>query len=154
MLSEAILSRTEATMQSSDNFVKLEIVETVSSICWFSMDACWMLGLLVPAKIMAALTIVSSLLVFRYAQRSWPNLFVNAAMNCWAFMNIFWMLSDFKAVGWGLAAAQVSFGCGVLCLLGAAFSGRSLKGALDVILLRFRRFRVHRQEESSISREP
>lgn len=141
-------------MQGSDNFVKLEIVETVSSICWFLMDACWMLGLQVPAKVMAALTIASSLLVFRYTQRSWPNLFVNAAMNCWAFMNIFWMLSDFKAAGWCLAAAQVSFGCGVLCLLCAAFSGGSVKGAIEVILARFRRFRVHRQEESNSSREP
>jgi hypothetical protein len=134
-------------MQSNKNLARLEIVETVSSICWFSMDASWMLGLQLPAQIMATLTVIFSLLVFRYTERSWPNLFVNAAMNCWAFMNIFWMLSEFKAVGCGLLLAQVSFGIGAFCLICAAFSGASIKDALEVILARFRRFRVPRQDE-------
>lgn len=125
---------------------KLVVVETVSSLCWFLMDASWMFTLYTLAKIMAVLTIGTTLWVFRYTERNWSDMLVTASVACWACMNVFWMLNDSRLIDWGLKAGAFFFFAGALFLLGAFFSARSHKEMLENIIARFRRLRLSRRE--------
>ncbi len=127
---------------------RLVLVETASSVCWFFMDSCWMLGLPTLAKVLAVLTIVTSLLIFAYTECSLSNMLVTAAMASWAFMNVLWMLNDLKSLPWGLAGAKIFCLTGAFCLLAAFLAGKNNREALDNILARFRRLRIRRTSPS------
>lgn len=119
---------------------RLALVETLGSIAWFGMDGAWLLGLRTWALLLAAPTVLLSLLVFRYAASSWPTRLVTAAMTSWACMNILWMASDFRLVSWGAPAARglLVFGA---TLVAVAIAARRPE-ALHALGERFRRLRV------------
>lgn len=125
---------------------KLVVVETISSVCWFLMDASWMFTLYDLAKVMALLTIVTSLWVFRYTERTWSDMLVTASVACWACMNVLWMLNDSKMIDWGLKVAAGFFFGGAICLVAAFFCARNHKDILDQIIARFRRLRISRRD--------
>lgn len=132
---------------TDDQKSKLVLVEMISSVCWFLMDASWMFGLFWLAYLMAALTISTSLLLFRYTERTMSDMLVTAAMAFWAAMNVCWMVNDSKAIDWGIIAGGCFFGAGALCLLGAFFGGRSSSEVIAQIIARFRRLRVSRRDD-------
>lgn len=123
---------------------KLVVIETVSSVCWFIMDASWMFGLSTAAMILAAFTIGTNLLVFRWAERSASYLLVTSAMTFWASMNVCWMLADIKVWAGGLTFAAVFFGLGALSLISAFLAAKGNRETIDAIIARFRRLRVNR----------
>jgi|AGTN01.2.fsa_nt_gi hypothetical protein len=121
---------------------RLVVVETISSVCWFLMDASWMFGLPMIAKVMAILTIATSLLILKFTERHVAPMLVTAAMTSWAVMNVFWMLNDLTVWNGGLAVAQVFFAIGTLCLLGAMVTARRSSEPVLAIIARFRRLRI------------
>lgn len=133
-------------MTTKDTATKLVVIETLSSVCWFIMDASWMFGLPTAAMIFAALTIATNILVFRWAERSSSYLLVTAAMTFWASMNVCWMLNDIKVWSGGLTFAAIFFGLGALSLASAFIAAKRNREAIDVIIARFRRLRVSRSQ--------
>lgn len=131
---------------TEDQKSKLVLVEMISSVCWFLMDASWMFGLFSIAYLMAALTISTSVLLFRYTERTVSDMLVTAAMAFWAAMNVCWMVNDSKAIDWGIMAGGCFFGAGALCLVGAFFCGRSSADVIAQIVARFRRLRLRRDD--------
>lgn len=121
---------------------RLVVVETISSVCWFLMDASWMFGLPMIAKVMAILTIATSLLVFKFTERAAAPMLVTAAMTSWAVMNVFWMLNDLTTWNGGLGVAQLFFVIGVVCLLGAMVTARHSTEPVLAVIARFRRLRI------------
>lgn len=132
---------------TEDQKSKLALVEMLSSVCWFLMDASWMFGLFTLSYVLAALTISTSLLLFRYTERALSDMLVTAAMACWAAMNICWMVNDSKAIDWGIIAGGCFFALGAVCLVGSFCSGRSTGRVMEQILSRFRRLRVSRRDD-------
>lgn len=130
---------------------RLVVAEMIGSVCWFLMDASWMFGFALTAKIFAVLTIVTSLLVFRYTERALSQMLVTAAMASWASMNVCWMLNDLKTWDNGLTVAAVFFGVGALCLGGAVLTARRSMEPVQAIIARFRRLRMSafRKRDSS-----
>jgi hypothetical protein len=118
----------------------LLLVETVGSITWFAMDACWMLNAAVIALLLAAPTVVLNLLVLRFSPRKVATLLVAGAMAAWACMNVLWMTGDMKLFDHGLIAGKA------FLLLGALMIGLALiinrADALRDVLGRFRRLRL------------
>lgn len=137
------------TDDEANRRTKLLIVETVSSVFWFLMDATWMFGLGPIAVTMAVLTIVSNLLVFRWADRTPSYFLITAAMTFWALMNVFWMLTDVKLWKGGLALAAVFFVLGAISLISAFIAAKNNREALSAVIHRFRRFRVESRDDSS-----
>ena len=131
---------------TEDQKAKLALFEMISSVCWFLMDASWMFALYIVSQIMAALTIASSLLIFRYTERNWSDMLITAATLFWAAMNVCWMLNDSKVIAWGVIAGGYFFGAGTLCLLGAFCAGSSSRQVLDHVVTRFRRLRITRRD--------
>lgn len=122
---------------------KLAYVETAGSICWFLMDASWMLELRTPALALAAPTVLLALAAFLFADRTISSMFVTAAMVAWAAMNVGWMAHDLGAAERGLALARVFFAAGISCLTVALVASRG--AGIDSVLRRFRRLRINRR---------
>jgi hypothetical protein len=135
----------QAEKTQQDNFA-LYLVETGSTVSWFFMDASWMFELVWPAQFLAVVTIILSLLIFCYTERSKANMLVTAAMVAWAGMNICWMLKDLDCWSQGMWGARAFFVLGLACLLMAAFVARSSQAAMDILMARFRRMRIPRPQ--------
>ncbi|MDF2696640.1 MAG: hypothetical protein K0S65_5023 [Labilithrix sp.] len=118
----------------------LVLVETAGSVCWFAMDASWMLGGRTVALVLALPTIVLGLLLYRFVPRNWPSWLVTGAMASWACMNVLWMAHDFRLASWAHVAAKV------FLILGAVMIGISLVVArgetLDTLATHVRRLRL------------
>ncbi len=120
---------------------RLIVVETIGSVCWFLMDASWMFGISITAKILAVFTVAASLMVFRYTERAWSQMLVTAAMAAWASMNVCWMLHDLKSWDSGLSVAAVFFAVGAMCLVTAVLFAKRSMEPIQAIIERFRRLR-------------
>ncbi len=133
-------------MMTDEQKSRLVLVETISSVCWFLMDASWMFGLYTMAQIMAVLTVATSLWIFRYTERTMSDMLVTASVACWACMNVCWMLHDSKAITWGLTVAAGFFFGGAIFLVAAFFFARTHREMLESIIARFRRLRLSRRD--------
>ena len=118
------------------------LVETVGSVLWFFMDGFWMLNQPLPAKTMVWPTLAANLLVFRFTKRSFGQIAVVAAMNCWLAMNICWMLGDLDKDPKPLAAARVLFFLGIVLLAMAVGREAMTHRRLTEVLAHFRRLRT------------
>jgi hypothetical protein len=118
----------------------LVVVETIGSIAWFAMDACWLLGARTPALVLAAPTLVLALLTFRYVSSRWPARLVTAAMAAWVMMNVLWMANDLGVVPWGEAAAKGCLALGAALVMLAFTLGRG--ETLGALAGRLRRMRL------------
>ena len=128
----------------------LDRVDTAGSICWFMMDASWMLHFRSGAMLLAPPTVLLAAYSFRYVERTAAPLFVNGAMLAWACMNVAWMMNDLGA--WGpdaLHAAASLFLTGAAQLVVALVSSDPEHGPFDALLRRFRRMRFRRPSKPS-----
>jgi len=123
----------------------LAYVDTACSICWFIMDASWMLHVPAAAVAMAFPTIALALTTFAFVERTAASLFVTGAMLAWACMNVAWMLHDLGLIGPdGLAMAISFFITGAAQLFAALIAARFGRGSLEALMRRFRRMRIKR----------
>lgn len=124
---------------------KLDRVDTAGSVCWFLMDASWMLHFRTGAVALALPTVLLAAYSFRHVERAAAPLFVNGAMLAWACMNVAWMMNDLGL--WGpdaLHAAASFFLTGAAQLVVALVCADSAHGRFDALLRRFRRMRFRR----------
>ena len=121
---------------------RLVLTETIGSVLWFLMDGFWMLALSGPAKAMVLPTLAVNLFVFRYTKRSFSQIAVVSAMNCWLLMNIFWMISDLDKDPRLMIVAQALFGLGILLLVAVVVRNAARGERLTQVLAHFRRLRV------------
>jgi hypothetical protein len=116
--------------------------ETLGSVLWLLMDACWMLGWAFPAAALIAPCLAANLMVFRYTPRTWAIMAVTASMNCWLAMNVVWMVGDLWAVPVLLSAARVFLAVACALLLFAFSHSRWRPEAREAVLAGFRRLRI------------
>lgn len=121
---------------------RLAYVDTAGSICWFIMDASWMLGIVPAAVALSVPTVLLAAASFRYVERTGAALFVTGAMLSWACMNVAWMLHDVGLSKEGLNAAAAFFVTGAAQLLAALIAAKSGRGSVEALLGRFRRMRI------------
>src|SRR5688572_17005186 len=111
-----------------DDRERLAYVETAGSICWFIMDASWMLQIVPAAVTLAVPTVLLAAASFRYVERTAAAIFVTGAMLSWACMNVAWMLHDLGFAKEGLHAATAFFVTGAAQLLAALAATRAERG--------------------------
>lgn len=67
--------------------------ETASTIAWFSMDACWKMGWLIPAYgLITVNLILMAMAAKEYTETR--DMIAQGALMSWLGMNIFWMLGE------------------------------------------------------------
>jgi hypothetical protein len=129
----------EAMMDQRDKQI---VVETAGSVLWFFMDGFWMLSQPVPAKAMVWPALAVNLFVFRYTKRSFGQIAVVAAMNCWLVMNICWMRADLDKDPKPLAVARILFFLGAVLLALAVGREAVNQRRVTEVLAHFRRLRT------------
>ncbi len=117
--------------------IRKEVLDTVNSVSWFLLDACWMLGAPTLGYFFAAPTVATGLLLL-YVERRPAVTCINLAINSWILMNLFWMMSEATSTPALLLAARVCFGLGVGFILAAVAKSENLKETFS----HFRRFRL------------
>lgn len=120
---------------------RLTNVETLNTVFWLHMDACWMAGFARPAYVFAALTVLTGFISLRYVKKDVALIFVTLALNAWALMNSTWMVSELAKEPELLVAAKTLFVVGDLCLVGAFFFAKVRSEVVSLVLGRFRRLR-------------
>lgn len=116
--------------------------ETVGSVLWFLMDACWMLDWKLAASALVIPCVTANLMVFPYTPRLPAILAVTAAMNCWLAMNVGWMLDDLWDIPSLMTAARVFLVMGLALLLAAFAASRWRPETRAAVLAGFRRLRI------------
>lgn len=111
-------------------------LDTLNSLAWFLMDACWMLELYGLAFLLAPL-VVATALVLTAIDRRPAVLAVNLALLSWVSMNITWMVSDLGDTNFWLFVSRTCF------VVGLAFVGVAVlvSNNFRETFSHFRRFR-------------
>lgn len=101
---------------------KKDILETLNSIAWFSMDAAWMLELNAVAIALIFPTFLSGLILCFLEDKKSLTL-INISILSWICMNVSWMLSELYTKEYFLLGAKVFLVLGILCMsVGMYFS--------------------------------
>lgn len=109
-----------------------KVIDNLSSISWFLMDAAWMFGFKYWALFMIFPSIALTFHGFFYS-RVIPKFLVQFATFNWLLMNIFWMLVDVKFME-NMLYAKCFFIVGLLSIIGVV--------SLDINQLKnFKRFK-------------
>jgi hypothetical protein len=110
--------------------VSKEFLDTANSVSWFLMDALWMLNSTQWGKLFLVPTLATGLALL-YIEKRRSVFWINLSINCWIWMNTFWMFEE-------LAMARLAFFAGV-CFIGLAIlEARSIRETFS----HFRRFRI------------
>lgn len=118
-------------------FVSKDVLDTVNSVCWFFMDAFWMIDLTQLSVVLGVLTIASGVALC-YVERRKSHFFINLGILSWILMNAAWMLSD------QLDSADYRLWARVFFALGAGNLLLAIAVSKDVAdtFSHFRRFRL------------
>ena len=114
-----------------------DILDTLNSLSWFLMDACWMMGIYSLAFGLAPLVWITALALFLVDRR--PSISaINAGIMAWVCMNITWMVSDLGNKHFWLLVSKIFFVLGVLAIALAVILSDNLRHTFS----HFRRFRL------------
>ena len=94
---------------------KKNILETLNSIAWFSMDAAWMLELNAVAVVLIFPTFLTGLILCFMENKKSLTL-ITISILSWICMNVSWMLSELYTKEYFLLAAKVFLVMGNLCM--------------------------------------
>ena len=114
-----------------------DVLDTVNSLSWFLMDACWMMGFF-PAAFLASPVVVLSGFLLCLIDRRPAFVAINIGIICWIFMNLSWMISDVHNKEAWLLASRCFFVLGVLGIGAAIYLSKNLRETFS----QFRRFRI------------
>lgn len=114
-----------------------DMLDTTNSVAWFFMDAFWMFGLPILGMLFILPTVITGIGLLYIEKR--PAVFkINIAINCWIWMNIFWMFSDIWELPVYLTLAKCCFAGGLLSMLAALEQSGNVRETFS----HFRRFRT------------
>jgi len=68
------------------------IAETISTVAWFTMDACWKMDWMIPAYYLALVNIIMMFFCIRGVSAREGVAF--GGVMSWLLMNIFWMIGE------------------------------------------------------------
>lgn len=94
---------------------KKNILETLNSIAWFSMDAAWMLEFNTGAIGLIFPTFLSGLILCFMEDKKSLTL-INISILSWICMNVSWMLSELYTKKYFLLGAKIFLTIGILCM--------------------------------------
>ncbi len=120
---------------------RLALAETFGSVCWFFMDAAWMVDWTTVARLLVVPTVLVNLAVFVWTERRLAHFAVTAAVNAWVGMNVTWMIEDLGGSPIFGVVARV-FGVAGVVLIGMALVASPWRETARIALRRFRRLRV------------
>ncbi len=129
-------------MRSAGRRRSLALFETLNTVCWITLDVSWFFQAKLPAAVFAVPTVLTSLAVIRYTEKTVASLLVSGAVALGASFNVFWVLGDLEMLSWGLQAAKVFIALLVACLIGALADAACSAEARATVLARLRRFRI------------
>ena len=118
-------------------FVSKDFLDTLNSLTWFLADAFWMFGWNLLSLSVMLFPIVSGLMLLYIDKR--PTAFmINGAINCWIWMNTFWIFSELPGYEMTKSLSKVSFLLGLLFIVGAVLISKNMRETFS----HFRRFRL------------
>lgn len=117
--------------------ISKDVLDTLNSVCWFFMDASWMLQIKELSVLMIAPTILSGIILC-YIEKRKTHSFINAAVLSWICMNVCWMFSDILAIPSYLAVAKILFVLGIVFLIASIVTSNNINETFS----HFRRFRI------------
>jgi hypothetical protein len=118
-------------------FIPKDILDTVNSISWLMMDACWMFEASTLYFMMIVPTVLSGLFLC-YIERNRSLTMINIAIFNWICMNISWMFSDTFNDPAYLIMAKIFFIFGILFILFAVLTSKNVSDTFS----HFKRFRM------------
>lgn len=118
-------------------FISKDVLDTVNSVAWFLMDACWMLQLKGICFAMIFPTIISGLFLCYIEKRKTVTM-INIAVFCWICMNISWMFSDVLKISFYLMIAKAFFCLGLCFIITSIIYSENISDTFS----HFRRFRI------------
>lgn len=117
-------------------WISKDTLDTVNSGTWFFMDAFWMLGSPEVSLFFVAPTIATGLMLL-YVEKRRNVFWINSAINCWIWMNTFWLFSEVNHTPHLINYAKAAFILGLVFIFAAIKDSISLKETFS----HFRRFR-------------
>lgn len=114
-----------------------DLFDTVNSLSWFFMDACWMVGLYSAAFFLAPFVVLSSIALVVIDRRP-AFVAINLGILSWVFMNLTWMLSDVGERDFWLLVSRGFFAAGLVTIGAAVTLSKNLRETFS----QFRRFRI------------
>lgn len=125
-------------MREYDKKNSFELLDSLNSAMWFLMDASWMFHWETLAYIMIVPVVITGIASVVVAEKVAHVIFVYLALNCWIFMNVFWMIGDLHSIVSFLTVAKSFFFVGIFLLVLALLIPGNRKKTLSA----FKRFRV------------
>lgn len=114
-----------------------DVLDSVNSLSWFLMDACWMTGFFPAAFVVSPFVVLSGVLLCLIDRRP-AFVAINLGILCWIFMNLSWMISDVRDREAWLFASRCFFLLGALSIGAAVYLSKNLRETFS----QFRRFRI------------
>lgn len=115
-----------------------ELLDSLNSAMWFLMDAAWMFHWDVLAYIMIIPVVITGIAAIVVAEKVAHIIFIYLALNCWIFMNVFWLIGDLQSISSLLTVSKTFFFIGVFMIIVSLLIPGNRKKTLSA----FRRFRV------------
>ncbi len=116
--------------------VSKDVLDTVNSVTWFMADGLWMLGQHQMALAFIAPTALTGLLLL-YVEKRLSVVCINVAINCWIWMNAWWVVFDMSPAPHYRILSQIFFILGMLAILAAVITSGNVRETFS----HFRRFR-------------
>lgn len=114
-----------------------DLFDTVNSLSWFFMDACWMVGLYPAAFLLAPFVVLSAIALVLIDRRP-AFTAINLGILSWVFMNLTWMVSDVANKDFWLLLSRCFFATGLITIGAAVLLSKNLRATFS----QFRRFRL------------
>lgn len=114
-----------------------DVLDTANSVCWFFMDAFWMIDWPLMSMVMGVFT-VSSGIALCYVEKRRSHFFINLGIMSWILMNVAWMLSDHSDDIRYVYASRSLFAVGLMNMFLAIATSKDIADTFS----HFRRFRL------------
>lgn len=135
--------KSPSSLAVSNPVVSKDVLDTLNSLAWFFMDACWMAGFPTIAKAMAPFVLLTGIWLTMIEKRLQVVL-INLAIVSWILMNVAWMFSEMKefqhAKTYFLLSSKIFLVGGLLHVALAVAFSKNVKETFS----HFRRFRLRR----------
>ena len=121
---------------------KLTLLELLCVFFWFLFDGFWLMEWAWATYIGSFISLVLAVAIFFYIERELVAILISVVDTFWLIVNTFWAIFDFTKIGWTHDVAKVSFWLGAVLFVLAFIVGKPGKKVFQMVLLRFRIFKL------------